>query len=114
MVEADFDIKNLEGSTIDGQYRIEAKIDAGIDGVVYLAQNEAEEETGENDVPLVIKIENMERSPVNLQRFEDTCQLVKGLAEHDNVAAYRHYNTHGVLDLNGNEHAVSYTVMEHY
>ena len=55
MVQADFDINKLEGSTIDGQYRIEAKLyggDSGAEGVVYMADNEAEDET----VPLVIKI----------------------------------------------------------
>ena len=64
-MQADFDINNLEGSKIDGRYRIEFKLyggDSGAEGVVYVAENEAEDET----VPFVIKIEKMERTEVNL------------------------------------------------
>ena len=116
MVQADIDFSNLVGARIDDRFAVDAMIRDGADGmegVVYLV----EDEVVETDVLLVIKIltlQQADRTEEKLANFNHTCQLVQNLADHENVAKYQHYNSDGALVLNGNEHSVSYMVMEYY
>ena len=106
MVQPGIDFSNLERSKIDDRFSVEAMIDGGEDGaegVVYML----EDEVVETEVLLVIKIlrlQQVERTEEKLANTRQTWELVQNLAEHENVAKYRHYNIDGVLVLNGNEH----------